>query len=155
MTRFIVVGTLLVASISIWIGAALTWETPQPATAAALSGNRSCSTEDLLLLKRFAAARERYANAYRASEDIAAASGRGAEADRILTHGGEAENTVLDRGATQLDEQMRGLEVQDSIMDQAENDGDTCFATVSPGCRRAVEAKVLQILTITSPSVTR
>jgi hypothetical protein len=154
MTRFIVVGALL-ASISIWIGAGLTREAPQPATPAALPGNRSCSMEDLRLLNRFAAARERYASAYRASEEIAAASGREAEIDRILTHGGEAEKTVLDRGATQLDEQMHGLEVQDNIMDQAENDGDACFGAVSPGCRRAVEAKVLQILTTTAPSVTR
>ena len=155
MTRLTIVSAIF-AAISIWIGSALTLEALGPPTPArALPGNPPCSAADRLLLNRFAAARARYATAYRESEAIAAASGRSAETEPVLAHGGEAENTVLERGAAELDEQLRGLEVQDSIMDRAETEGDSIFATVSPGCREAIEAQVLQMLTTTPDSATR
>jgi hypothetical protein len=153
MTRLTIVSAILVM-IFISIGSALTLEALVP-PAPALPGNPSCSAEDLLLLNRFAAARKRYATAYRESEAIALASGRSAAADPMLAHSREAEKAILERGATELDEQLRGLEVQDSIMDRAENDGDSIFATVSPRCQEAIEAKVLQILTTTPESATR
>lgn len=155
MKRFTIVSAILVM-ISIWIGSALTLEALNlPAPAPALPGTPSCSAEDRLLLNRFAAARERYATAYRESEAIAAASGSSVETEPVLEHSGEAENTVLERGATELDEQLRGLKVQDSIMDRAENDGDSVFAAVTPGCREAIEAKVIQMLTTPPGSATR
>ena len=148
--RFTTVGALLAAA-SLQAGFAFAlaapWPSP-PASASRVSGS-PCSVEDLSLLNQFAAAGERYAAAYRETEDIAAASRSSDEVGYIFAQSANAEEVGLERRTAKLDEQMQRLEVQDRIMDQAESDGDSALSAVSPTCRLGIENELRQWLATT------